>query len=201
MKKPSATRRAGRRSGESTSRADILAAARARFAQQGYTATTIRQVAADAGVDAALVHYFFTNKEGLFAAAMELHFSPVDLVAPALEGGLEGAGERLVRGFLRLWEDREAASPLLAMVRSAATTEQSAQVLREFLVREVRPRLSALTGRPDGDLRAVLVGSALVGLVFERYILELEPLASADPETLVAWVGPTVQRYLDGEPG
>jgi AcrR family transcriptional regulator len=190
----------GRRTGPSTSRDDILRAARERFAAQGYAAATIRQIAADAGVDPALVHYFFGTKDALFGAAMALPYSPADVIRPALADGLDGAGERLVRRFVTVWEDPAAQAALIALVRSAAAHAASGQALREFLEGEVRPAVAAITGRPDGDLRAVLVGSALMGLAFERYVLRLEPLASADAETVVAWVGPTVQGYLTGEP-
>jgi AcrR family transcriptional regulator len=193
--------KSGRRTGESTTKADILAAARRRFRDQGYAATTIRAIAADAGVDAALVHYFFGSKDELFGASMELPYSPADIVRPAIEEGLEGAGERLARRFLAIWEDPEARVPLLAMVRSATSQPERAQTLREFVAREVQSHVAALIGTPDGELRGALLGAALVGLAFERYIIELEPLASADPETIVEWVGPSIQRYLTGAPG
>jgi AcrR family transcriptional regulator len=192
--------RTGRRAGASTSRADILEAARARFAQQGYAATTLRQVAGDAGVDAALVHYFFGSKNGLFAAVMELPFSPADVIAPVLAEGLDGAGMRLARRFLEMVEDPAAQPGLLAMLRSTVTHPESARAFREFITNEMRPRVAAAVGTPDGDLRGVLIGSALIGLLFERYVLAVEPLASADPETVAAWLGPTLQRYLTGEP-
>ena len=193
--------RAGRRAGASTSRADILAAARARFAEHGYAATTIRQVARDAGVDPALVHYFFGSKDSLFAAVRELPYSPAELIRPVLAEGLDDAGPRLVRRFLEVWEDPAAHSGLLALVRSAAAHPEAARNLREFTTRELIPTIASATGRPDGELRAVLVGAALAGLVLERYMLEVEPLASADRETVVAWVGPAIQRYLTGELG
>jgi AcrR family transcriptional regulator len=189
----------GRRTGPTTTKDAILDAARARFAEQGYAKTTIRQVAADAGVDAALVHYFFGTKDGLYGAALALPVSPADVIGPALAGGVEGAGERLIRRFLSVWDDPATRPGLLAMVRSAAAHEDSARALREFIAGELRPRVAAVTGTADGDLRAVLVGSALIGVAFERYILAVEPIASADPEAIVAFVGPTIQRYLEAE--
>jgi AcrR family transcriptional regulator len=191
--------KAGRRTGESTTREDILAAARKRFAELGYAATSMRRIAADAGVDPALVHYFFDGKEDLFRSAMQLPYSPADIIRPVLVDGIEDAGRGIVRRFMQVWEDPDAREPLLAMVRSASSQAGSGQVLREFVAREVQPHIAAATGAEDGALRATLVGAALVGLVVERYVIELEPLASADPETIVEWVGPTVQRYLTGE--
>jgi len=189
----------GRRAGASTTREEILRAARERFAAEGYAATSIRRIATDAGVDPSLVHYFFGSKDVLFGAAMALPYSPAEIILPALADGLDGAGPRLVRRFLAVWEDQAARGPLLALIRSAATEARPGQALREFLANEIRPAIAAATGRPDGDLRAVLVGSALVGLAFERYVLRLEPLASADPETIVGWIGRTVQEYLTGD--
>ncbi len=204
MKNGSAARpgggRAGRRGGASTSRSDILSAARARFAQQGYATTTIRQVAADAGVDPALVHYFFKSKDGLFGAVMDLPGSPADVIGPALAPGVDGAGTRLVRAVLEYWDEPAAQAGLLAVLRSAAARPEAADLVREFVTRELQPRISHVIDRPDGALRAVLVGAALMGLAVERYVIAVEPLASADRELVVAWVGPVVQRYLSDDP-
>lgn len=193
--------RSGRREGTSTTRAEILAAARRRFGQQGYAATTIRQVATDAGVDPALVHYFFKTKDGLFAAAvMQLPRYPAEVVAGALEPGIDGAGARLIRGLLEVWDDPTSRTGLLAVIRSATARPEAAQLLREFVTRELQPRIAAATARPDGNLRAVLIGSTVIGVAFERYVLGVEPLASADREEVVAWVGPVIQRYLSADP-
>ena len=173
---------------------------RARFGAQGYAAATIRQIAADAGVDAALVHYFFGTKDKLYAAVMDIPYSPAEVLTPLTEGSLKTAGPRLVRRFVEVWDDPAAQPGLVATIRSASTHPASAQALREFVTREMQPRVARAVGTPDGDLRAILVGSALVGLAMQRYVLRVEPLASADPETVVAWVGPTVQRYLTGAP-
>ena len=193
--------KSGRRGGASTSREDILGAARRLFAEQGYAATTVRRVAQEAGVDPALVHYFFGSKDGLYGAAMAIPFSPAEIARPVLAEGLEDAGPRLVRRFLEVWEDPAAAEPLKAMVRSAIAESGSsgAHAFREFVENELRPELAKAIDRPDGDLRAVLVGTSLVGLVVERYLLKVEPLASADHDTVVRWLGPTVQRYLSGD--
>jgi AcrR family transcriptional regulator len=203
MKKPvarSTSGRAGRRGGASTSRSEILAAARARFAQQGYATTTIRQVAADAGVDPALVHYFFKSKDGLFGAVMDLPGSPAVVIVPALAPGVDGAGARLVRAILEYWDEPAAQAGLLAILRSAAARPEAADLVREFVTRELQPRISHVIDRPDSKMRAVLIGATLMGLAVERYVVAVEPLASADREDIVAWVGPVVQRYLSDDP-
>ena len=190
--------RRGRRAGPSRTREDILGAARARFAALGYDGATIRDVAADAGVDAALVHYFFGTKPGLFAAAMDVGVSPVDAIAEVLGHGLDDLGERLVRTFLRMWDDPETGAPLAALVRSATSHDESAATVREFISRELVGRLARALDDPRAELRASLAGSQLVGLAMARYIVRIEPLASADAEEVAAAVGPTLQRYLTG---
>ena len=189
----SSARPRGRRPGSSGTRESILAAARERFATHGYERTRIRDVAADAGVDAALVHYFFKSKDGLFAATMELPFRPAEVIAPVLAEGVSGLGERMVRRMLTVWDENQPA--LLALVRSASSHPGAALALREFVLSEIIGRLAAAL---DGDrLRATLVASQVVGLITARYIARVEPLASMDREELVPLVAPTLQRYLD----
>jgi AcrR family transcriptional regulator len=185
----------GRRPGASETRERILAAARERFAAHGYDRARIRDVAADAGVDPALVHYFFKSKDGLFAAAMELPFRPSEVIEPELAQGVEGLGERLVRRLLTIWDDPANRAPLLAMLQGASARPEAAATLREFLMREVIGRVAAAVGDP---LRANLVGSQMVGLIVARYVVGVQPLAGLDREEVVRLVAPTVQRYLDG---
>lgn len=200
MKNASATSAGpGRRAGQSTSREDILAAARVRFARHGYSGTTVRSVAVDAGVDAALVHYFFGTKASLFAATMALPVNPADVLAGVLAEGLDGVGERLARAFLRIWDDPEAGRPLIALVRSAASHEEAATMLREFAGQEVLGRIASALDDPQAGLRATLVASQLVGVAMARYVLRVEPLASAGHDALARALGPTLQRYLTGE--
>src|SRR3954464_7224585 len=137
--------RTGRRAGASTSREDILEAARRLFGEEGYAATTVRRVADDAGVDPALIHYFFGSKDGLYGAAMEIPFSPAEIIRPALADGVEGAGERIVAHFMAVWEDPAAAAPLKGMIRSAIADAGSTTTagFREFVEDELRPALAA----------------------------------------------------------
>lgn len=192
-------RRTGRRPGDARTREQILAAAIASFSESGYESTTIRGVATAAGVDPALVHYFFGSKDRLFAAAMAVPFSPADLVERVLSGGTDGLGGRMVRGFLEVWGSPESGPPLVALLRGAASHEESARLLREFIGREVLDKIARALGVPDAEVRATLCGSQLVGLGMLRYVLKVEPIASADPEEIVGWLGPTLQRYLTGK--
>lgn len=190
--------RSGRRPGESGTREAILDAARRAFAEQGYDRATIRGIAARAGVDPALVYHFHGSKEELFAAAMQLPFQPSEILPPLLEGDAAGLAERILRLFLGV-SDRPGGSPFVALIRSASTNEQAARMLREFMSREVIGRVARALGVPDAELRATLVGSQLAGLAMVRYVLRMEPLASADHQTVIACVGPTLQRYLTGD--
>jgi AcrR family transcriptional regulator len=189
----SSSRPRGRRPGSSDTREAILAAARERFAAVGYERARIRDVAADAGVDAALVHYFFKSKDGLFAASMDLPFRPAEIIAPVLADGVDGLGERMVRRMLTVWDENRPA--LLALVRSASSHPEAALALREFVLSEIVGRLSAALG--GDELRATLVASQIVGLIAARYIAQVEPLASMDREEIVPLVAPTLQRYMD----
>ena len=187
--------RTGRRPGDSGTRKAILDAARGIFSEHGYDGATIRGIATTAGVDPALVYHFYGSKEQLFVAAMELPFRPSELIPILLEGGPEGLGERILRLFLSIW-DQPGVSPFVALLRSASSNDRAAAMLREFISHEVIGRVARSLGVPGAELRATLVGSQLAGLAVVRYILRVEPLASADHDTVVASVAPALQRYL-----
>jgi AcrR family transcriptional regulator len=178
----------------------VLAAARAAFAERGFDGATIRGIATAAAVDPALVHHYFGSKDKLFLAAVEAPADPADLLPEVLAGGRDSLGAGVVRTLLTVW-DGPAQAAGLALGRSAGGTEWTATLLREFLVTQVLRRVVASLELPpaEGELRAALAASQLVGLVVGRYVLHIEPLASATPEWLVAAIGPTVQRYLTGE--
>jgi len=190
-------RRAGRwRSGEE-SKQRVLQAARDLFAQHGFGATSVRAIAAAAGVDPAMVFYFFGTKQGLFNAAVDMS----DAVPPAIEaifaGDLATIGERIVRTLVANL-DRSDRTPLVTLTRSAPTDAQSEALLREFIDREITGRLAALLGTPDAALRAGLVNVQILGLAVARYIVRVEPIASASVDELAASLGPVVQYCLTG---
>ncbi|GII22122.1 TetR/AcrR family transcriptional regulator [Planosporangium mesophilum] len=191
--------RTGRRPGNQDTREAILAAARQAFAEHGYDKASIRHIATSAGVDPALVHHYFGAKEQLFLAVMEAPIDPGKAIGEVLAGGLDGVGERLIRMFLTVW-DSPAGVPAAALIRSAVSHDWSARMLREFVTSQILRRvIGGLDLDPkEGPLRASLVASQLVGLIMARYIVKIEPIASAPRETLVANVAPTIQRYLAG---
>jgi AcrR family transcriptional regulator len=178
----------------------VLAAARAAFAERGFDGATIRGIATAAGVDPALVHHYFGNKDKLFLAAVEAPSDPDELLPEVLAADRDVLGQAIVRMALRVW-DGPAQPAGLALLRSAVGNEWTAKLLREFLVSKVLRRVVSTLGfDPDERAaRASLVASQLIGLVMARYVLRLEPLASASPDSIVAAVGPTLQRYLTGD--
>lgn len=190
-------RRTGRRPGDSGTRRAIIEAARAKFAERGFEGATIRVIAQEAKVDPALIHHFFRNKEGVFSAAIGELLAPDILLPPVLTFGLDGLGERLVRMFLGVWESNEdTRQALIATIRSAVSNSDAANLLRTYIISEFASRIASLIEREDAELRASLVGSQLVGLIMLRYVSNVEPLASMDPEDVVDYVAPTLTHYL-----
>ena len=188
----------GRRPGASGTREAILTAAKDAFNTKGYDGTSLRGVARTAGVDPALVTHFFGNKDGLFEAALELPLDPATVVPLLLSEGVDGLGERVVRTFLGVWDSTPGQGPMLAMLRSAVSHEDSAQRLRALLTRVLLRPLAEGAGAGQVDLRAALLASQIVGLALTRYVLRLEPVASASADELAPLFGPTLQRYLTG---
>ena len=197
----SEARRPGRWRTGQQSRQRIIDAARDRFMRDGYERATVRAIAADAGVDVAMVYYFFGNKEGLFSAsALTGPEHPLHQLATLLDEGPDHVGAATGSPFSRAL-GRTAASfePFMAVWRSAAIQPQARQVLHDALAGPVAKRVAAEFGVTDAELRVELVASHLAGLAFARYQLKLEPIASTAIEDMVAWMGPTVQRYLTGD--
>ncbi|MEU0334962.1 TetR family transcriptional regulator [Streptomyces sp. NPDC006193] len=175
----------------------ILTAAREEFSARGYEKTSVRGIAKAAGVDPALVHHYFGTKEQVFEAAVEVVFAPALNAPNALaDGPLDGVGERLTRFVLGVWENPATRTPLLAIVRSALSNDTAAAVFRRLVAAQVMRRIAAQLDLPDAELRAELAAAQLVGTAMMRYVIRLEPLASADLERIVARVAPVVQAHL-----
>lgn len=188
--------RTGRRPGTTITREAILEAARRRFAEAGYEQTSIRAIAADAGVNAALVMHFFGSKEALFQAAVTWPADPAELARLLAAAGPDELGPRLARAFLALWDAPETCQPMLALLRSAMGDEGFARLLREFVVTQLFSHLVAVIEGPDRELRVELCASHLLGVAVMRHVLRAEPVASASIERLVARVGPVLDGYL-----
>jgi AcrR family transcriptional regulator len=178
-------------------KAAILTAAREQFGAKGYNGASLREVARQAAVDPALVHHYFGTKAQLFVAAMELPFDPAERIAAFLAADEGDLPETVVRGFLGIWGNPDFRPPMLALLRSAFSSEQGATMLREFvgsvLLSELRERL------PDVDpLRLQAAVAQLVGVAVLRYVVRLEPIASAPEADLVRQLVPAVRRHLQG---
>jgi AcrR family transcriptional regulator len=191
-----AKKKTGRRPGGGGSKDAITEAARQRFGRLGYDKTTIRGVADDAGVDPALVVYFFGSKDELFAASIRWPFDPARELPAVIAGGKTDAGARLVRLFLATWDAEEGRNTIVALLRAAMSQKGAERELRTFLETQILGPLVTGLGCDEPELRAGLVASQLLGLGITRHVLELEPLASLDPDRVVELVGPSVQRSL-----
>jgi AcrR family transcriptional regulator len=188
--------RTGRRPGPSQTREQIVAAAARCFAADGYDATSVRHVAAEAGVDPALVRRFFGGKQQLFTEVASALIDPEQALAAVADGPAEAAGERLLRYFLGLLGDVRQPGPFLGLIRSAVTSPHAADLMRRFLAERVLGQIAAALRAGQPDLRAALVASQLVGLAVTRYAVRLDPLTAAGPSELVRLVAPVLQHYL-----
>ncbi|MEU6478818.1 TetR family transcriptional regulator [Streptomyces sp. NPDC047017] len=178
----------GRRS--DATRAAILAAARERFAADGYERATIRAIAKDARIDPSMVMRYYGTKEGLFAAAVTLDLRLPDLTALPREE----TGRALVTHFLRLWEDNE---ELTAILRVGLTNDAGAERLHSVFRDQLLPVARLVCPDPEQvPARAVLCASQLLGLALTRYVLRLPAAVALHHEEVLAWLVPTVQRYL-----
>jgi AcrR family transcriptional regulator len=195
---PPAPRRRGRRPGGKDTRGTLLTAARAEFAERGFDGATVRAIADRAGVDAAMVNHWFGGKEALFAASLDVPIDPNTIIAEVLPGDPERLGERIVARFLAIWDHTGGGRPLAALIRSVASHEVAAGMMRQFVTHFVAGRVVAPVAPDRPDLRAALCATQLVGLGMVRYVLRLEPLASADHPAVIGAVAPNLQRYLTG---
>lgn len=187
----------GRRAGSGDTRAHIIATARGMFAEHGFDGASLRGIARAAGVDPALIHHYFDSKDELFAACIELPADPAQVLAGVVRCPVPERGEELVRTLLALWES-PAQPALLALLRGAVGSRTQAALMREVLGRRIFALITTGMTEEDARLRASLAASQVMGMVMARYVLRLEPLASANREEVVRLVAPTVQRYLDG---
>ena len=177
-----------RRSSEQT-KAVILAAAREQFARSGFERATIRAIAADANIDPSMVMRYFGNKDQLFAAAADF-----DLELPDMSGvARDQLGATLVEHFMNRWERDEV---LVVLLRASATNAEAAQRMRVMFATQLLPVIAKIN--PDEpERRAALIATQTLGLALCRYVLQLPPIVTMPRDEAVAWLGPTIQRYLE----
>ena len=195
MNKPAGSAR-GRRAGRPQTRSQILDVARRRFLAEGYLAVTMRAVATDAGVDAALISYFFGSKKGLFGAALALSANPPEVLLGALPGNPATLPERVLRALAQAWEDPEHGGPLRVMVSAAIGDPEVGRLLKEVIEREITEQIAERLAGADARYRAAAFTTQLAGIVLARYILQLEPIATMTVDELVRHLAPGLRAAL-----
>lgn len=188
----------GRRPGAPDTKAEILIAARGVFSEQGYDRTSVRAIAAAASVDPSLIYHYFGTKEDLFAASIDLPPHMLEMVRSIFDVEADELGASLASAFLSVWETEEARAPLLGILRSATGGESRAVIsFREFLTNAILDQIAPRITGDDARLRALLMASHLVGIAMTRYVVQLEPIASAPVSQIVELVAPRIQSYVD----
>lgn len=197
-RRPTRTPRTGRRPGASGSREAILAAAGRQFAEHGYVATSLRAIAAEAGVDASLIVHFFGTKAQLLTAALQWPFDPETEMERISAGGRRQVGEGLARLVVRTWDREGDRNAILTVLRAATVEPAAAELMRDFIERELFPPLMRRLAPSDPELRANLASAQIIGMGIARYVLRLQPLAGLSEGEVVSWLAPSLQRYLTG---
>ncbi|MEO6019321.1 MAG: TetR family transcriptional regulator [Knoellia sp.] len=197
----------GRRPGGEDTRAAIIAAARAEFAQRGYDGTSLRGIARQAGVDAKLVHHYFDGKTDLFAEVLSFPVDPSDLIERLMTVPREDLGVALVRVFLSVWDTTIGRQRFAAMFAAASASEEHARMVREFVGREIFVRLiQRVSEGAEADdvasveLRAALGAAQLIGMGVLRYVVKIPALVDASDEDIVVILGPSLQNHLIPKP-
>jgi AcrR family transcriptional regulator len=181
------------------SRDAVLAAAKQRFATEGYERTTLRAIAHDAHVDPSMVLYLFGSKEELFRESLRLIMDP-DVLAAALTEGDGDIGVRMVRTYLRIWEGLDTAASMRTMLQSATSNSDAHEAFRGFMQSYVQPAVAAaLGGGEQAVLRATLAASQLVGVAMLRYVMQVPPVSTLSTDEVVTLIAPTVTRYLTAD--
>ena len=197
MSSDGSARRSGRRPGPTTTRAAIAEAARRQFAELGYDRATLRGIASEAGVDAALVVRFHGSKEALFREVMALPPAIAEALAGLADGPKATVGRRLAEAVVGMLEDPRSRSVVLGRIRSASSHPDAAALVRETVTRDVGRLVAAVTD-DQPETRAALVGSQIVGLALARHVVRVEPLASLPAADVVDHIAPVFQHYLGG---
>ncbi len=189
----------GRPPGDSDTRAAIMAEARREFAEQGYQSTTLRSVGRGAGVDPRLVLHYFGSKQNLFLTCVELPIDSDLVIGQVFSGGREEAPRRAVELVLSVLEDSARRDALLGILRAAVSEPEAAEIIRSLLTERLLSPIARRIGGERPEMRASMMASAVVGLVIVRHVVGIEPLATADRETLVRALTPVAEHYLLGD--
>lgn len=188
--------RRGRRPGNPETSRTIVQVAHRLFTEHGDQATSLRQVAREAGVDPKLVRHYFADKTALFLAAVQIEVDPRRLVGRIAEGGLPGAGERIVATALRLWSSSFGANLIAVANHRPGLLQIYARLMGEAIKSAADDVLAEI---PAGErrIRVALIESLMAGLLTGRYLSGMEPVASLPDAVVVRRWGPIVQRILE----
>ncbi len=197
MSSERSVKRSGRRPGPTTTREEIAEAARRQFAELGYDRATLRGIAGEAGVDAALVVRFYGSKDALFREVMALPPAVAAAMASLADGPTATIGRRLAEVIVGMLENPRSRAVVLGRIRSASSHPDAAALVRETVTRDVGRLVAAVTD-DEPETRAVLVGSQIVGLALARHVVRVEPLASLPAADVIDYIAPTFQHYLVG---
>lgn len=189
----------GRRPAGSGTREAIVEEARRQFGERGYTGTTMRSVAAAAGVDPKLVQHYFGSKQGLFAQSVELPLPPELVLAQVFAGDRAGVPERAARILVAVMEEAHVRDTFTALLRAAVSEPEAAEVIRGVLTTRMLLPVAERVGGDRPELRAAMMASQLVGLVMARYVVGIPPLVTATSADLVAALTPVFRHYLEGD--
>jgi len=171
----------------------ILAAARDSFATVGYERSTIRSIAAAAGVHSSMVIRYFGSKSELFVATV------ADELPTPVVGDVTEFGARFAEAFVGYWEGSDCTSAS-SLLRVAPTHPDAAAQLQHIVDRMIAgPVRAALPDDPAVDRRIASLVAVLVGHIYARYILRLEPIASLPVDALVAGLADTVQYQVSDQ--
>src|SRR3954453_2892821 len=172
--------------------AAILEAARELFAEHGFERTTIRAVAAKAGIDPALVMQYYGNKEGLFAASARWHVDHKRIATAALGDIATTALTDVFEGF----EDADKRDGAIALLRNCLTHDSALEVVRDEVMCETQAMIAKTIGGPDAELRAALLGSTVMGLILGRSLLQLPALQAASPDDIKRLLTPVLEQIV-----
>ncbi|WP_375485691.1 TetR family transcriptional regulator [uncultured Jatrophihabitans sp.] len=188
----------GRRAGKPDTPAQILAVAQERFLRDGYPNVTLRTIAAEAGCDVALISYHFGSKRGLFGAALQLIVNPADILQEVLKGDLQTFAPRALRALVTTWDSPEGGGRLRALLRDAASDPALGDVVRGGLQAEMIDKIAGRLGGADARVRAGMFSSQVTGVIFSRYVIRVEPIASMTVDELVRALSPALTVTLRG---
>ena len=192
--------RLGRRAGRPDTRAQILDAARAQFIEVGYRAATVRAIAAAVGVDPALISYFFGSKERLFGEAMALRANPAEIIAKQIAGPFDELPRRLLTVLLQTWDEPENRPALLVIAQTGTGPDGSALTrgfVEEVLAVPITERLLH-EGVAVDDARTctALLITQLVGIIYARYVLAVDPVATIPRRDFIDCLTPALDAVV-----